>query len=115
MMSAFRLDGGRVFYVEHECTSAKSENPNKKHQLHSHVHNPVYIVRMFFRGDLDVMQSSVDEFAYMTDGVMGQGGVDAYVNCPLCGSEGRVITNKKEQVEIKEAFGGRMARETPFR
>lgn len=114
-MAAYRLDGGRIFYVEHECASARSGNPDKKHQLHSQVHNPVYIVRMFYRGDLDVTQSSVDEFAYMTEGVMGQGGVNAYVNCPLCGSDGRVVTNKQNEVEIKEAFGGRMARETPFR
>ncbi|WP_048198049.1 hypothetical protein [Methanocella arvoryzae] len=114
-MSAFRLNGGRVFYVEHECASATSESPNKKHLQHSQAHNSVYIVRMFYRGDLDVMQASVNEFAYMTDGVTGQGGASAYVNCPLCGSEGRVVTNKKGEVEIKEAFSGRMAQETPFR
>ena len=114
-MSAFRLNGGRVFYVEHECISAKSESPHKRHLLHGHMQNPVYVVRMYYRGDLDLSHSGVDKFAYMTDGISGSGGVDAYVNCPLCGSEGRVVTDKKNEVEIREAFGGRMAPETPFR
>ena len=114
-MSAFRLNGGRVFYVEHECISAKSGNPHKRHMLHGHMQNPVYVVRMYYRGDLDLSQSGTDTFAYMTDGIMGSGGVEAYVNCPLCGSEGRIVTNKKNEVEIKDSYGGKMAPETPFR
>ena len=113
-MSAYRLNGGRVFYVEHECTSATSSDPNKRHMLHGHMHNPIYVVRMYYLGDLDIADSSVDAFAYMTDGV-GAGGVDAYVNCPLCGAEGKIVANKKDLVEIKEVFMGRTATETPFK
>lgn len=114
-MSAYRLNGGRVFYVEHECSSAKSGSPHKRHLTHSHTHNPVYVVRMYYLGETDASSSGLDSFAYMTDGIMGSGGVDAYVNCPLCGSEGRIVTNRRNEVDIKGEFGGRMAQETPFR
>ena len=114
-MSAYRLNGGRVFYVEHECQSALSKNPDKRHMLHGHVHNAAYIVRMFYRGDLDSARTDVDSFAYMTDNVAGTGETRAYVNCPLCGSEGRIAVDKEDRVEIKDAFGSRVAQETPFR
>ncbi|HMK48253.1 MAG TPA: hypothetical protein VK436_16640 [Methanocella sp.] len=46
-MAAYRLEGGRIFYVEHECISAKSDSPHKRHLLHNHAHNPIYVVRMY--------------------------------------------------------------------
>jgi hypothetical protein len=83
--------------------------------LHGHMHNPVYVVRMYHLGDMDTSYASVDLFAYMTDGITGSGGAEAYINCPICGAEGKIITNRKDEVEIKEAFAGKTASETPFR
>ncbi|HMK48254.1 MAG TPA: hypothetical protein VK436_16645 [Methanocella sp.] len=67
-------------------------------------------------GDLEKAHSIVDEFTYMTDGASGTaGGVSTYVNCPLCGGEGRIVTDKQNNVEIKDSFGSKAAPETPFR
>jgi len=116
-MAAYRLKGGRIFYVEHECIGTRGDSPHKRHLLHNHTHNPVYVARMYYVGDLDKARPIMDEFAYMTDGAAstGGGGASAYVNCPLCGGEGRIVADKQNRVEIKDSFESKAAPETPFR
>lgn len=114
-MAAYRMDGGRLFYVEHECQGAKGQNPSPRHMLNNKVHNAKYVVRMYYIGDLGLTRSNVNSFAYMTENVAGQGGCDAYVNCPLCGSEGRVATDANNLIEMKESFGRTELTEAPFR
>lgn len=113
-MAAYRVDGGRLFYVEHECVSAESRDPNSRHVINDRVHNEKYVVRMFYIGDLNASTANVNKFAYLTDGV-GSGGPNAYVNCPLCGSEGRVSVDRNNMVEIKESFNQTAMTESPFR
>ena len=113
-MAAYRMDGGRLFYVEHECASAESKAPSSRHLVNGRVHNDKYVVRMFYLGDLNASMANVSKFAYLTDGV-GAGGPNAYVNCPLCGSEGCVVVDKNNLVEIREAYNQAAVTESPFR
>jgi hypothetical protein len=112
-MAAYRLDGGRLFYVEHKCASAESKTPNSRHLLKNKVHNSIYVVRMFYIGDLETRATmvSVNDFAYMTDGVSS---VNEYVNCPLCGSEGHIAPDKDEKVEVRGSFNPSVVTESPF-
>jgi hypothetical protein len=113
-MAAYRMDGGRLFYVEHECSSAESRGPNSRHVINDKVHNSKYVVRMFYTGDLNASTANANKFAYMTEGV-GAGGPNTYVNCPLCGSEGRIVVDKNNLIEIREAFNQAAVTESPFR
>lgn len=114
-MAAYRMDGGRLFYVEHDCLSAKGKSPNPRHRLESRLHNARYVVRMYYIGDLNATRTSPNNFAYMTDGVSGAGGAEAYVNCPLCGSEGQISLDANNLIEIKESFHQAELTESPFR
>ncbi len=114
-MAAYRMDGGRLFFVEHECASARGRTPNSRHTIGDKVHNSKYVVRMFYLGDLNVSRAGADKFAYMTDGVSGAGGPNAYVNCPLCGSEGSIVLDARDLIEMKEAFNQPTLSESPFR
>jgi|AGTN01.2.fsa_nt_gi hypothetical protein len=114
-MAAYRLDGGRLYYVEHECVGARGDRPNARHVIENRVHNKKYVVRMFYTGDMSATRASASQFAYMTDGVAGAGGTDAYVNCPLCGSEGRISLDANNLIDIREAFDRTAMTESPFR
>ena len=114
-MAAYRMDGGRLFYVEHECQNAKGSNPNPRHLLNNKIHNAKYVVRMYYIGELSTSRANVNSFAYMTENVMGEGGTNAYVNCPLCGAEGRVATDANNLVELKESLGKTELAESPYR
>lgn len=112
-MAAYRIDGGRLYYVEHECLNAKSEKPNTRHIINNKVHNSKYVVRMFYIGDMSLSRSNVNNFAYMTDGVASS--PETYVNCPLCAGEGRVSTDANNLVDIRETFNRSEVTESPFR
>ncbi len=114
-MAAYRMDGGRLFYVEHECASAASGRPDSRHVIDNRVHNDRYVVRMFFIGDLSANRVSANEFAYMTDSVSGVGGANTYVNCPLCGSEGRIALDRNNLIELKESYDQAAVTQSPFR
>ena len=114
-MVAYRIDGGRLYYVEHECESAKSRTPNTRHLLNGKVHNAKYVVRMYYIGDLSNSRADVNSFAYMTDDVSSAGGVNAYVNCPLCGSDGKVVPDRDNVITMKESYGRAEIPESPFR
>ena len=114
-MAAYRLDGGRLYYVEHECASAKGDRPSSRHVIDNRVHNKKYVVRMFYMGDMSATRTSANQFAYMTDGVIGAGGTNAYVNCPLCGSEGRISLDANNLIDIKESYTQTEVTESPFR
>jgi len=114
-MAAYRLDGGRLYYVEHECISAKDDRPSSRHVIDKRVHNSRYVVRMFYIGDLSATSASINEFLYMTDGVIGSGGTNAYVNCPLCGSEGRISLDANNLIDIKGSYNQSAMTESPFR
>jgi len=114
-MAAYRLDGGRLYYVEHECASAKGDRPSPRHVIDKRVHNKKYVVRMFYMGDMSATRTSANQFAYMTDGVIGAGGPNAYVNCPLCGSEGRISLDANSLIDIKESYTQAEVTESPFR
>ncbi len=114
-MAAYRMDGGRLFYVEHECQSARGPGPNPRHMLNNKVHHAKYVVRMYYIGELSTSRANVNSFAYMTENVMGEGGTNAYVNCPLCGSEGRIATDANNLIELKESLGRTEMTESPFR
>lgn len=109
------MEGGRLFYVEHECISARGGKPDTRHVIDSRVHNDRYVVRMFFIGDLSASRVSANEFAYMTDGVSGVGDANTYVNCPLCGSEGRIALDRNNLIELKEAYDQAAVTQSPFR
>jgi hypothetical protein len=70
---------------------------------------------MFYIGDISANRVSANEFAYMTDGVSGAGSANTYVNCPLCGSEGRIALDRDKLIEIKESFNQAAIAQSPFR
>jgi hypothetical protein len=113
-MAAYRLDGGRLYYVEHECASAKGDRPSSRHVIENRVHNKKYVVRMFYTGDMSATRTNASQFAYLTDGVAG-GGTNAYVNCPLCGSEGRISLDANNLIDIKESYTQTEKTESTFR
>lgn len=114
-MVAYRINGGRVFYVEHECYGETGEKHEARHTRGIPDHNKRYVVRMFYLGDTEQTESSVNDFAYMTENVTGNNGIDAYVNCPLCGSDGHIVVNDHNNVEIRESYGKGALLEYPFR
>lgn len=106
-MTAFRLDGGRVFYVEHECLGAREGNPKQMHMQDNKVRNPVYLVQMFYVGRLSMgeLLDSVDpeELEYTTDLMQfADKHSSGYTNCPLCGSMGKIKVNDDGKVPILE-------------
>lgn len=103
-----------MYYVEHECHSALSASPGQRHMANKKVHHAKYMVRMYYIGDLSLSRADVNKFAYMTDGV-GAGGPNAYVNCPLCGSEGRISPDDGNFVDLRESFGRTEITESPFK
>lgn len=113
-MVAYRVDGGRLFYVEHECKGAKRDNPNERHVEDKEIVNPVYVVRMYYTGDLEATLCSPNDFAYITDGVQS-GSREGYINCPLCGSPGRIVFNDEKLIEMRESYGRSEAPESLYR
>jgi hypothetical protein len=114
-MAAYRLDGGRLYYVEYGCASAKGDRPSSRYVIENGVHNKKYVFRMFYMGDMSATRTNASQFAYMTDGVSGVGGTNAYVNCPLCGSEGRISLDANNLIDIKETYTQTEKTESPFR
>jgi hypothetical protein len=113
-MAAYRIEGGRLYYIEHQCASTEGKETSPSHMINNRVHNSKYVVRMFFTGDLNASFADANDFDYMTEGV-GGGCPEAYVNCPLCGSKGHIIVDKNNMVEIKEIFNQPSATESPFK
>jgi hypothetical protein len=113
-MAAYRLDGGRLYYVEHRCSGTEGKEVNPRHMMNDKIHNSKYVVRMFFTGDLNATSASANDFDYMTDG-LGSGCPEAYVNCPLCCSKGHIIVDKNNMVEIRETYNIQAVTESPFK
>ena len=104
-MAAYRMDGGRLFYVEHECQSAEDRSPNPRHVIDNGSITRGTSSGCTISGNSAQSRASVNEFAYMTENVSGEGGTNTYVNCPLCGSEGRIAHRREQTDRDKESFG----------
>jgi hypothetical protein len=106
-MTAFRVNGGRVFYVEHECTGTSSGTTKQAHMQGGKVRNNAYLVQMFYVGPAPTGEiinvADPEDFEYTTDLMQfADKHSSGYTNCPLCGSAGTIKVDDEGKVSIRE-------------